>query len=119
MGAPKNTLGGHGYWAIADAADERSEGTYETWIPVHSAMDPINVVILAQLMNDEPLPPTHGTAARMILGYASSRNAEWLQKISQRQENDSRYLTWKNTVLRSFVTENNGKSCKYGIRSSK
>ena len=28
--------------------------------------------------------------------------------MSQRQENDSRYLTWNNRVLRSFITENNG-----------
>ena len=81
MGVPRNISGGHGYWAISDGADERSEGTYETCIPFHFAMDPRNVVILAQLMNDEPLPPDHGTAARIILGYASSRNAEWLQKM--------------------------------------
>ena len=28
--------------------------------------------------------------------------------MSQRLENDSRYLTWNNRVLRSFITENNG-----------
>ena len=30
------------------------------------------------------------------------------EDMSQRQEDNSRYLTWNNRVLRSFITENDG-----------
>ena len=56
-------------------------------------MDPKNDVILAQFMNDEPLPPDHGPPIRVIIpGNVGGPCMKWLKKIwVSDKENDSHY----------------------------
>lgn len=88
-------------------ADSPSEGPYETCIPFQYAMDPRNDIILAQFMNDMPLPPDHGHPVRVIIpGYVGGRCVKWLKRIwVSDHENDSYYHIWDNRVLPSFITE--------------
>ena len=109
-GIPENLPEGHRYWVNFAGADEPSEGTYETCIPFQYAMDPKNDVILAQFMNDEPLPPDHGAPIRVIIpGYVGGRCVKWLKRIwISDKENESYYHIWDNRVLPSFITEKDG-----------
>lgn len=109
-GVPENMEEGHSYWVNFAGADHLSEGTYETCIPFQYAMDPRNDVILAQYMNDMPLPPDHGYPVRVIIpGYVGGRCVKWLKKIwVSDQENDSHYHIWDNRVLPSFIREKDG-----------
>ena len=73
-GVPENISEDHRYWVNFASADEPSEGTHETCISLHYAVDRRNVIILAQFMNDEPLLPDHvATVRTMILEHVSSR----------------------------------------------
>lgn len=97
-------------WVNFEGADSPSEGNYATCIPFEYAMDPTNDVILAQFMNDVPLPPDHGHPVRVIIpGYIGGRCVKWLEKIwVSSEENSSYYHIWDNRVLPSFITEKDG-----------
>ena len=60
------------------SANEPSEGTYETCLSPPHAMNRRNDVMLAQVMNDEPLRPDHGAPVIIIPGYVGGRCVEWL-----------------------------------------
>ena len=109
-GFPSSLPEGQRYWVNFAGADEPSEGTYETCIPFEYAMDSCNDVILAQYMNDVPLPPDHGYPVRAIIpGYIGGRCVKWLRKVwISDKENDSHYHIWDNRVLPSFITEKDG-----------
>lgn len=109
-GVPESLSEGNRHWVNFSGADDPSEGKYETCIPFQYAMDPTNDVILAQFMNDIPLPPDHGHPVRVIIpGYVGGRCVKWLQKIwVSDKENDSHYHIWDNRVLPSFITEKDG-----------
>jgi nitrate reductase (NAD(P)H) len=97
-------------WANFEGADSPSEGKYATCIPFEYAIDPTHDVILAQCMNDVPLPPDHGHPVRVIIpGYVGGRCVKWLKKIwVSGKENNSYYHMWDNRVLPSFITEKDG-----------
>ncbi len=79
-----------------------SEGTYEPCIPLQYAMDPRNDVMLAQYMNDEPLPPDYRSPVRVVIpGYVGWR---CVRKLSKIRISD----IWDNRVLPSFATEKDG-----------
>lgn len=103
-------MGNVRYWVNFEGADEPSDGKYSTCIPFEYVMDPTNDVILAQEMNDVPLPPDHGYPLRlMIPGYVGGRCVKWVNRIwISDKENDSHYHIWDNRVLPSFVTEKDG-----------
>lgn len=109
-GIAEDLADGHRYWVNFGGADNPSEGKYETCIPFQYAMDPTNDIILAQFMNDTPLPPDHGYPVRVIIpGYVGGRCVKWLQKIwVSDKENESYYHIWDNRVLPSFITEKDG-----------
>ena len=109
-GVPHELDGGCRHWVNFAGADEPSEGRYETCIPFQYAMDAQNDIILAQFMNDVPLPPDHGHPVRVIIpGYIGGRCVKWLHKIwISDHENDSYYHIWDNRVLPSFITEKDG-----------
>lgn len=83
-------------WVNFEGSDSPSEGKYATCIPFEYAIDPTNDVILAQFMNDVPLPPDHGHPVRVIIpGYVGGRCMEWLKKIwVSGKENNSYYLSY-------------------------
>ena len=101
---------GRRFWVNFAGAVDPSEFKYEPCIPLQYAMDPSNDVILAQSMNDEPLPPDHGYPVRVIIpGYVGGRCVKWLQKIwVSDKENESHHHIWDNRVLPSFITEKDG-----------
>ncbi|KAI9746937.1 MAG: hypothetical protein M1835_002315, partial [Candelina submexicana] len=109
-GIPEDFDAGHRYWVNFAGADDPSEGKYETCIPLQYAMDATNDVILAQFMNDVPLPPDHGHPVRVVIpGFVGGRCVKWLQKIwVSDKENESHYHIWDNRVLPSFITEKDG-----------
>ena len=73
-GVPENISEDHRYWVNFASADEPSEGTHETCISLHYAVDRRNVIILARFMNDDVLPPDDVATVRItILEYVSSR----------------------------------------------
>ena len=100
------------YWVNFAGADSLgTEGhTYETSIPFEYAMDPTNDVILAQEMNDLPLPADYGYPVRvMIPGQIGGRCVKWLRRIwISDHENNSHYHIWDNRLLPPFVTEKDG-----------
>ena len=106
-GVSETKRGSRKLWVNFEGADTPSEGNYATSIPLEYAMDPMNDVILAQFMNDVPLPPDHGHPVRVIIpGYVGGRCVKWLRKIwISDKENDSYYHIWDNRVLPSFITE--------------
>ncbi|KAL2193938.1 hypothetical protein P885DRAFT_44141 [Corynascus similis CBS 632.67] len=101
-------------WVNFAGADNLSEGTYETSIPLDYAMDPTNDVILAMQMNDLALPPDHGYPVRlMIPGWVGGRCVKWLRRIwVSERENESYYHIWDNRVLPSFVKDKEGPLAK-------
>ncbi|KAL8737783.1 MAG: hypothetical protein Q9181_001346 [Wetmoreana brouardii] len=107
---PSTLRGDKRFWVNFEGADEPSEGKYATCIPIQSALDPTNDVILAYEMNDSPLLPDHGYPLRVIIpGYVGGRSVKWLQKLwISDEENGSHYHIWDNRVLPSFVTEKDG-----------
>jgi nitrate reductase (NAD(P)H) len=81
-GIPSYSPLGTRLWINFAGADDPSEGTYETSIPLDSAMDPTNDVLLAMEMNDVLLPLNHGYPVRlMISGYVGGRCINWLRRI--------------------------------------
>ncbi|KAK3713621.1 hypothetical protein LTR37_008315 [Vermiconidia calcicola] len=101
-------------WVNFGGADDPSEGTYETCIPLSYAMDPANDVLLAYEMNNLPLPPDHGYPLRLVIpGYIGGRNVKWLARVwLSESENSSYYHIWDNRVLPSFITEKDGEFAK-------
>ncbi|PKS12473.1 hypothetical protein jhhlp_000679 [Lomentospora prolificans] len=101
-------------WVNFSGADELSDGTYETCIPLDYAMDPTNDVILAFEMNNEALPADHGYPVRLVIpGWVGGRCVKWLQKIwISDKENDSYYHIYDNRVLPSSITDNDSDEAK-------
>ncbi|KAJ3533482.1 hypothetical protein NM688_g7276 [Phlebia brevispora] len=88
-----------------EGADECSEGTYATSIPLMHAMDVNNDVILAFGQNKRVLHPDHGYPLRAIIpGYVGGRQVKWVQKLYITKEpNSSYYHIWDNRVLPAFI----------------
>lgn len=82
---------------------------YEVSIPMELALDPLNEVMIAYEMNDEPIPVMHGYPVRLICpGYIGVRCTKWLHKLvisdeeadsgPQRRDYKMVYDTEMNTV---------------------
>jgi sulfite oxidase len=55
---------------------------YGASIPLYTALDPRNDVILAFAMNGQPLPRDHGSPLRAVVpGHVAARSVKWLSKI--------------------------------------
>lgn len=55
---------------------------YGASIPLPTALDPRNDVLLAYRMNGQPLPRDHGFPLRVVVpGHVAARSVKWLQRI--------------------------------------
>ena len=97
-------------WVNFEGSDELPEGNYATCITLEHAMDPMNDVMVAFQMNDQPIPPDHGYPIRLVVpGFVGGRCVKWLRKIwTSKDENDSFYHIWDNRIPPSFVTGTDG-----------
>ncbi|KAH9947340.1 Oxidoreductase, molybdopterin-binding domain-containing protein [Amylocystis lapponica] len=88
-----------------EGADQCSEGTYATSIPLTHAMDTANDVMLAFGMNGRVLHPDHGYPLRIIIpGFVGGRQIKWLKRIWISEEhNMSHYHIWDNKVVPSEI----------------
>lgn len=66
---------------------------YSASIPLSAALDESSDVLLAVLMNGEPLTPDHGFPLRVVVpGVTAARSVKWLSKIElTRHEADSHW----------------------------
>eukprot|EP00397_Hematodinium_sp_SG-2012_P010215 GEMP01010324.1.p1 GENE.GEMP01010324.1~~GEMP01010324.1.p1 ORF type:complete len:530 (+),score=92.50 GEMP01010324.1:1-1590(+) len=84
---------------------------YRTSTAFHKCMDPSGDVLLAWLMNNEPLPPDHGAPLRIVIpGYSSKCSCKWVKKISVQQEETTyhmhhRYYKWFPPHLTNSTTQ--------------
>ena len=60
-------------------------------IPLAKALAP--EVLLADRMNGEPLPPTHGAPLRVVVpGYIGARSVKWLAAVELRERSSDNYF---------------------------
>jgi len=63
-------------------------------IPLAKALHP--EVLLADTMNGEPLPATHGAPLRVVVpGYIGARSVKWLSRITLREQPSDNYFQAK------------------------
>ncbi|PCH32962.1 hypothetical protein WOLCODRAFT_147072 [Wolfiporia cocos MD-104 SS10] len=88
-----------------EGADQCSEGTYATSIPLAHAMDPTNDVMLVFGQNGRVLHPDHGYPLRIIIpGFVGGRQVKWLKKIwIAKEANTSHYHIWDNKVVPPMI----------------
>lgn len=74
---------------------------YGASIPLHTALDPRNDVILAFTMNGQPLPRDHGSPLRAVVpGHVAARSVKWLSKIVIADEESP--SQWQRRDYKSF-----------------
>lgn len=74
---------------------------YGASIPLSTALDPRNDVILAFAMNGEPLPRDHGSPLRAVVpGHVAARSVKWLSKIVVADEEST--SQWQRRDYKSF-----------------
>lgn len=74
---------------------------YGASIPLHTALDPRNDVILAFSMNGQPLPRDHGSPLRAVVpGHVAARSVKWLSKIVIADEEST--SQWQRRDYKSF-----------------
>lgn len=74
---------------------------YGASIPLCTALDPRNDVILAFSMNGQPLPPDHGSPLRAVVpGHVAARSVKWLSKIVIAEEEST--SQWQRRDYKSF-----------------
>ena len=60
-------------------------------VPLAKALAP--EVLLADTMNGQPLPPTHGAPLRVVVpGYIGARNVKWLAAVELREHSSDNYF---------------------------
>ncbi len=53
-------------------------------------------MLLADTMNGEPLPPTHGAPLRVVVpGYIGARSVKWLSRITLQEKPSDNYFQAK------------------------
>lgn len=74
---------------------------YGASVPLHTALDPRNDVILAFGMNGQPLPRDHGSPLRAVVpGHVAARSVKWLSKIVVADEEST--TQWQRRDYKSF-----------------
>ena len=74
---------------------------YGASIPLSTALDPRNDVILAFSMNGQPLPRDHGSPLRAVVpGHVAARSVKWLSKIAISDEEST--SQWQRRDYKSF-----------------
>ncbi|KAK2600374.1 hypothetical protein N8I77_009912 [Diaporthe amygdali] len=74
---------------------------YGASIPLSTALDPRNDVILAFSMNGQPLPRDHGSPLRAVVpGHVAARSVKWLSKIVISDEEST--SQWQRRDYKSF-----------------
>ncbi|KAG6367825.1 hypothetical protein INS49_002020 [Diaporthe citri] len=74
---------------------------YGASIPLATALDPRNDVILAFGMNGKPLPRDHGSPLRAVVpGHVAARSVKWLSKIVIADEEST--SQWQRRDYKSF-----------------
>lgn len=74
---------------------------YAASIPLSTALDPRNDVLLAFSMNGVPLPPDHGYPLRVVVpGHVAARSVKWLSKIVVADEEST--SQWQRRDYKSF-----------------
>lgn len=74
---------------------------YGASIPLSTALDPRNDVILAFAMNGRPLPREHGSPLRAVVpGHVAARSVKWLSKIIVADEEST--SQWQRRDYKSF-----------------
>lgn len=74
---------------------------YGASIPLSTALDPRNDVILAFGMNGKPLPRDHGSPLRAVVpGHVAARSVKWLSKIVIADEEST--SQWQRRDYKSF-----------------
>lgn len=75
--------------------------SYGASIPLHTALDPSNDVLVVYEMNGEDLPLDHGFPVRIIVpGHAGARNVKWLRSISLSEEESPSH--WQQKDYKAF-----------------
>lgn len=96
----------HEKWFLnLEGADQCSEGTYATSIPLAHAMDPANDALLVFGQNDRVLHPDHGYPLRIVIpGFVGGRQVKWLKNVwISKEANSSHYHIWDNKVVPSVI----------------
>jgi len=88
-----------------EGADQLHQDRYGTSIPLSTAMDPENDIILAMWMNDEKLSPDHGFPVRVVIpGFVGGRMVKWLTSIKVASKETQNFYHWHdNKLLPSIV----------------
>lgn len=74
---------------------------YGASIPLSTALDPANDVLLAFSMNGQPLPRDHGFPLRAVVpGHVAARSVKWLSKIVVSDEEST--SQWQRRDYKSF-----------------
>lgn len=74
---------------------------YGASIPLETALDPRNDIILAFTMNGQPLPRDHGSPLRAVVpGHVAARSVKWLSKIVIADEEST--SQWQRRDYKSF-----------------
>ncbi|EEQ28849.1 hypothetical protein McanMca71_001087 [Microsporum canis] len=84
-----------------EGADALPNGNYGTSIRLSTAMDPAMGVMLAYMMNGEPLRQDHGWPLRAVIpGHIGGRSVKWITKIILTENpSDNWYHIYDNRVL--------------------
>jgi len=91
-GAARRPAGAHVGFVGLDRVERRGETFgYGGSIPLAKAVGP--EVLLADRMNGEPLPPTHGAPVRVVVpGYVGARSVKWLRHVEVRETSSENYF---------------------------
>jgi nitrate reductase (NAD(P)H) len=89
-----------------EGADKLPNGYYGTSIKLQWAQDPNRGVMVAHMMNGEPLPPDHGKPLRIIIpGQIGGRSVKWLTRIIVADKpSDNWYHIYDNRVLPTTIS---------------
>ncbi|KAH7915866.1 hypothetical protein BJ138DRAFT_1097619 [Hygrophoropsis aurantiaca] len=89
-----------------EGCDKLPNGSYGTCIRLNAAMDPSMGVMLAYMMNGQPLTLDHGLPLRVVVpGNIGGRSVKWLRKLTLTDEPSKNwYHIFDNRVLPTSIS---------------
>jgi nitrate reductase (NAD(P)H) len=93
-------------YVCMEGADKLPNGFYGTSVKLNWVLDPNKGIMLAHMMNGEPLRPDHGKPIRAVVpGAIGGRSVKWLTKLIVTEgPSDNWYHIYDNRVLPTTVS---------------